>query len=121
MGQDDELRLHLAKMVDAFHILHHKGILDFSGTVSIRHPFNGNYFFTSITPPNVISSPSDLLMFNVNDGKVTHSSGMMYKYLLCPRYSGEEPTGRYCMYISNANRDSFSSTSHELRSLDQLP
>ena len=71
MGQDDELRLHLAKMIDAFHILHHKGVLDFAGTVSMRHPLNGNYFFTSITPPNVISSPSDLLMFNVNDGRVT--------------------------------------------------
>jgi hypothetical protein len=74
MGDQDELREHLAKLIIAFHILHYKEVLDCYGHVSIRNPLNHNTFFSSSNPANLITAPGDLQMWNVGDGTTTHAA-----------------------------------------------
>ena len=64
----------LCRLITAFHILHKYEVLDERGQVSIRNPHEPTTFFTSNTPPVLISSRNDIDQRNVSDGSPVVSS-----------------------------------------------
>lgn len=58
------------KFIDASHILHHQGVLDAYGHLSVRHPFNAETFLMSRNmAPGTMSSPDDLIEYYVRDAE----------------------------------------------------
>ncbi|KAL2424470.1 hypothetical protein ABEF95_010782 [Exophiala dermatitidis] len=58
----------LSLLITAFHILHHQGLLDECGHVSVRNPDDPSTFFTSNVPAILLSSRRHLSQWNVRDG-----------------------------------------------------
>ena len=59
-------------LVTANHILHHQGLLDAFGRISIRNPSNSSTFFIAHSKPSVlVSEASDFVEFNVDGGAPT--------------------------------------------------
>lgn len=57
------------------HILHHQSVLDAYGHLSFRHPTNVSTFFMSRQiAPGIISSPSDIVEYHVDNGEPVASS-----------------------------------------------
>jgi len=55
-------------LVTASHILHYHGIVDAYGHISVRSPDNAKTFYmTTNMPPALVSSPEDLIEYNVED------------------------------------------------------
>ncbi|KAE8442979.1 hypothetical protein EG329_002517 [Mollisiaceae sp. DMI_Dod_QoI] len=62
-----------SRLIIANHILHHHGILDGYGDVSIRSLGNPNNFFMAHDfPPAMVSSIEDIVEFRVDDGSPTN-------------------------------------------------
>lgn len=58
------------KIIDASHILHHQGVLDAYGHLSVRHPSNPEVFIMSRSmAPGTISSAEDLVEYHVRDAE----------------------------------------------------
>ncbi len=69
LPSDDHL-LHnaLRDLISANHILHHHGVVDAYGHISIRHPLNPSvYIMCGYMAPAEVSSPADLIHYNVSD------------------------------------------------------
>src|ERR1700749_1595047 len=57
-------------LVTSSHILHHHGILDAYGHVSVRNPDNPSTFFLSRNmPPALMSSAEDIVEYNLEDAE----------------------------------------------------
>jgi ribulose-5-phosphate 4-epimerase/fuculose-1-phosphate aldolase len=66
----DETVLHnaLRDLISANHILHHHGVVDAYGHISIRHPLNPKvYIMCGYMAPALVSSPADLIHYNIVD------------------------------------------------------
>jgi len=62
----------LASLISANHILHYHSVVDAYGHVSVRHPDNASQFIMSANrAPALVSSPSDLVTYNVEDASAT--------------------------------------------------
>lgn len=58
------------KFIDASHILHHQGVLDAYGHLSVRHPFNAETFIMSRNmPPGTMSGADDLIEYYIRDAE----------------------------------------------------
>ncbi|ETI24578.1 hypothetical protein G647_03947 [Cladophialophora carrionii CBS 160.54] len=58
----------LRDLISANHILHHHGVVDAYGHVSIRHPLDPTkYIMCGYMAPAMVSSPADLIHYNVSD------------------------------------------------------
>ena len=58
----------LKDLITANHILHNHHVLDAYGHISLRNPTNSHTFFLSHSvAPALISSPSDIVEYNVED------------------------------------------------------
>ena len=58
----------LKDLITANHILHNHHVLDAYGHISLRNPTNPHTFFLSYSvAPALISSPSDIVEYNVED------------------------------------------------------
>ncbi|KAI1859299.1 uncharacterized protein JN550_012108 [Neoarthrinium moseri] len=56
------------KLITANHILHHHGVVDAYGHISIRHPQNADiYIMCGYMAPALVSSPDDLIEYWVKD------------------------------------------------------
>lgn len=67
-SEDDILTTALRDLISANHILHHHGVVDAYGHVSIRHPKNRSiYIMCGYMAPAMVSSPADLIEYNVAD------------------------------------------------------
>ncbi|KAI9815144.1 MAG: hypothetical protein M1827_002987 [Pycnora praestabilis] len=66
--------------ITASHILHHHGVLDAFGHISVRHPQKPNVFIMSqFIAPALIASPNDLIEYYVDDASpVDPSAGKGY-------------------------------------------
>lgn len=63
------------RFIDASHILHHQGVLDAYGHLSVRHPFNPEVFIMSRSmAPGTISSADDLIEYHVRDAEPVDSN-----------------------------------------------
>ncbi|ROW07140.1 hypothetical protein VPNG_07315 [Cytospora leucostoma] len=74
MALDNTQRTVLAalhrKFIDGCHILHHNGVLDAYGHLSVRHPFDPQVFIMSkYFAPGTISSPDDLIEYHVSNAE----------------------------------------------------
>ena len=70
---DDQI-LHsaLRDLISANHILHHHGVVDAYGHISIRHPLDSSiYIMCGYMPPALVSSPADLIHYHVADSEPT--------------------------------------------------
>ncbi len=64
---DDTLFTALRDLIDANHILHHHGVVDAYGHVSIRHPNDSSiYIMSGYMAPALVSSPEDLVQYHVS-------------------------------------------------------
>ncbi|EHY55085.1 hypothetical protein HRR83_005660 [Exophiala dermatitidis] len=64
----DILTTTLRDLISANHILHHHGIVDAYGHVSIRHPSDPTlYIMCGFLAPALVSSPSDLIHYRISD------------------------------------------------------
>ena len=62
-----------SRLITANHILHHHGIIDGTGSVSLRSLGNpNNFFMADDCPPSIVSSMSDILEFRIDDGSPTN-------------------------------------------------
>ena len=62
------------KFIDASHILHHQGVLDAYGHLSVRHPFNPKVFIMSQNmAPGTMSSAMDLIEYHVHNAEPVDS------------------------------------------------
>ncbi|KAK1831896.1 class II aldolase and Adducin N-terminal domain-containing protein [Podospora conica] len=69
------LQLLRRKLINGNHILHHHGILDAYGHLSVRHPFDPDIFIMSRNiAPGLLSSPDDLIEYSVSTGQPLASS-----------------------------------------------
>ena len=60
----------LRDLISANHILHHHGVVDAYGHISIRHPLDPSmYIMCGYMPPAMVSSPSDLIHYHVSDSE----------------------------------------------------
>ncbi|KAJ9617157.1 hypothetical protein H2200_000878 [Cladophialophora chaetospira] len=58
----------LRDLISANHILHHHGVVDAYGHISIRHPLNpAVYLMCGYMAPAEVSSPADLIHYHVHD------------------------------------------------------
>lgn len=58
----------LRDLISANHILHHHGVVDAYGHISIRHPINPSvYIMCGYMAPADVSSPADLIHYNIHD------------------------------------------------------
>ncbi|KAL2424168.1 Decarboxylase tropJ [Exophiala dermatitidis] len=58
----------LRDLISANHILHHHGVVDAYGHVSIRHPSDPSlYIMCGFLAPALVSSPSDLIHYRISD------------------------------------------------------
>ncbi|KAK2601150.1 hypothetical protein N8I77_010620 [Diaporthe amygdali] len=58
------------KFIDGSHILHHQGVLDAYGHLSVRHPSNPQVFIMSRSmAPGTISSVADLIEYHVQNAE----------------------------------------------------
>ncbi|KAI1298048.1 class II aldolase and Adducin N-terminal domain-containing protein [Xylaria venustula] len=61
--------------IHALHILHNHAVLDAYGHLSVRNPNNSSTFFMSRNlAPALVSSPSDIVEYNVADASAVESS-----------------------------------------------
>ena len=65
----------LADLVSACHILHHHGIFQEYGSISVRNPENPDTFFMSCLPAVLVSSREHLNEFKVSDGELLQPDG----------------------------------------------
>lgn len=64
----DTLTTALRDLISANHILHHHGVVDAYGHVSIRHPTDPSvYIMCGYMAPAMVCSPSDLIDYHVSD------------------------------------------------------
>ena len=63
----DDIRHRLAQLITSIHILHHQGMLQEEGTVSMRNRQDPSTFITSSIAPILISSPNDFSEWYVED------------------------------------------------------
>ncbi|KAK1759182.1 class II aldolase and Adducin N-terminal domain-containing protein [Echria macrotheca] len=64
------LQIHQRNLIDGNHILHHKGLLDAYGHLSIRHPLEPDAFIMSRNMgPATVSSTSDLVSLAIPDAE----------------------------------------------------
>ena len=67
-SDDQLLHAHLRDLISANHILHHHGVVDAYGHISIRHPLNPSVFIMcGYMAPAEVSSPADLIHYNISD------------------------------------------------------
>lgn len=65
---NDILTTSLRDLISANHILHHHGVVDAYGHISIRHPLDpSKYIMCGYMAPAMVSSPDDLIHYNVSD------------------------------------------------------
>ena len=58
------------KLITANHILHHHGVVDAYGHISIRHPQNRDiYIMSGYIAPALVSSRDDLIEYWVKDSE----------------------------------------------------
>jgi ribulose-5-phosphate 4-epimerase/fuculose-1-phosphate aldolase len=58
----------LRDLISANHILHHHGVVDAYGHISIRHPLDSSkYIMCGYMAPAMVSSPKDLIHYHVSD------------------------------------------------------
>lgn len=63
-----ELDNFFSTFITASHILHHHGVLDAYGHISVRNPHNRSTFLMSQNQaPALVSRPDDLIEYNVED------------------------------------------------------
>ncbi len=63
----DTLFAALRDLIDANHILHHHGVVDAYGHVSIRHPNDPSiYIMSGYMAPALVSSPEDLIQYHIS-------------------------------------------------------
>ena len=68
MANDDKLTPVLRDLIYANHILHHHGVVDAYGHVSVRHPNDPSvYIMCGYMAPAMVASPADLIHYNVAD------------------------------------------------------
>jgi ribulose-5-phosphate 4-epimerase/fuculose-1-phosphate aldolase len=91
---DNFLQL-LQDLVLANHILHHHGVVDAFGHVSIRHPTRHEIFIMSSNmAPALVRSPADFVEYNVADAQPAgnvHAKGFVERYIhseIYKRYAG---------------------------------
>ncbi|KAK6384781.1 hypothetical protein LTS17_002344 [Exophiala oligosperma] len=66
-NDDDTLTAALRDLIYANHILHHHGVVDAYGHVSIRHPTDPSvYIMCGYMAPAMVSSPADLIHYHVS-------------------------------------------------------
>ncbi|KIW12084.1 hypothetical protein PV08_09358 [Exophiala spinifera] len=64
---DNTLTTSLRDLIYANHILHHHGVVDAYGHVSIRHPTDASiYIMCGYMAPAMVSSPADLIHYHVS-------------------------------------------------------
>jgi ribulose-5-phosphate 4-epimerase/fuculose-1-phosphate aldolase len=72
-------------LVTACHILHHNGILDAYGHISVRSPDNPATFWMPCNmPPALVSSPDDLIEYNVDSAEAVEKEakpGYLERYI----------------------------------------
>lgn len=68
------------KLMHASHILHHHGILDGFGHVSVRNPENSETCFLTGIPAALIASPDDFTEFRIKDGTHVKEGGPRSPY-----------------------------------------
>ena len=62
-------------LVTASHILHHNGVLDAYGHISVRSPDDKNTFYMSSNmSPALLSSPDDLVEYHVDSAEAVEKS-----------------------------------------------
>lgn len=67
-NDDDSLTPVLRDLIYANHILHHHGVVDAYGHVSVRHPKDPSvYIMCGYMPPALVASPDDLIHYHVAD------------------------------------------------------
>ncbi|EXJ60578.1 hypothetical protein A1O7_04731 [Cladophialophora yegresii CBS 114405] len=68
-SSDDQILTNaLRDLISANHILHHHGVVDAYGHVSIRHPLDPTmYIMCGYMAPAMVSSPTDLIHYHVSD------------------------------------------------------
>ncbi|KAI1615573.1 class II aldolase and Adducin N-terminal domain-containing protein [Exophiala viscosa] len=68
MADSDTLTNALRDLIWANHILHHHGVVDAYGHISIRHPTDSSvYIMCGYMAPAMVSSPSDLIQYHVSN------------------------------------------------------
>ncbi|EXJ91879.1 hypothetical protein A1O3_00429 [Capronia epimyces CBS 606.96] len=68
MTSTDTFTAALRDLISANHILHHHGVVDAYGHVSIRHPADPDlYIMSGFLAPALVSSPADLITYHVSD------------------------------------------------------
>lgn len=68
MASPDILTTALCDLISANHILHHHGVVDAYGHVSIRHPTEPSlYIMCGFLAPALVSSPADLIHYRISD------------------------------------------------------
>ncbi|ETN36486.1 uncharacterized protein HMPREF1541_08764 [Cyphellophora europaea CBS 101466] len=71
---DDKLQNVYSKLITANHILHHHGVVDAYGHISVRHPQDPSlYIMCGYMAPALVSSPADLLTYQISDSSPTTS------------------------------------------------
>ncbi|EXJ93399.1 hypothetical protein A1O1_01791 [Capronia coronata CBS 617.96] len=80
MSPTDALTPALRDLISANHILHHHGVVDAYGHVSIRHPTDPTrYIMCGFLAPALVSSPADLIVYHISDSSaVDPSAGRGY-------------------------------------------
>lgn len=72
-------------LVTASHILHHHGVLDAYGHISVRSPDNKDTFYMPCNmPPALVSSPDDLVEYHVDSAEPvekTAKPGYIERYI----------------------------------------
>ena len=64
----------LKDLITANHILYHHKVLDAFGHISLRNPDNSHTFFLSRSiAPALVSSPSDIVEYNIEDASPVKS------------------------------------------------
>ncbi|KAG9770429.1 hypothetical protein KCU88_g6609, partial [Aureobasidium melanogenum] len=100
----DILTTALRDLISANHILHHHGVVDAYGHVSIRHPTDPTlYIMCGFLAPALVSSPSDLIHYRISDSTpVDPNAGRGYS----ERFIHGEPYKRFadvhCVIHSHA-------------------
>ena len=80
----------LKDLITANHILYHHKVLDAFGHISLRNPDNSHTFFMSHSiAPALVSSPSDIVEYNIEDASPVKSVrkivfGIMFPTLKWP-------------------------------------